>query len=93
MQAITQQRQWLDATLERLDRQPVDGETTVHAAHRRHPHVAAIFASYGLPRCLDCAVGVDESLEEAAFGEELSLQELLQRINGLLLQLGFPLAG
>jgi hypothetical protein len=82
------QRRFIEKELQRLDRSPVDGSTTVHAAHQRHPKVQEIFASYGLPGCLDCAVGAEESLQEAAFGEELPADVLIGRINALLLSPG-----
>lgn len=72
------------ATLARLDRSPVTGATTVHAAHARHPGVQALFARRGLPRCTDCAVGADETLAEAAFGEDFALDALLSEIHALL---------
>lgn len=73
------------ATLARLDRSPFLPTTTVHAAHARHPGVQAIFARHGLPRCPDCAVGADETLAEAAWGESLPLDALLAELNELLL--------
>lgn len=69
---------------ERLERGPVDLGTTVHAAHRRDPRVQALFARRGLPACLDCAVGADETLGEAAFGEGFGAGELIEEINLLL---------
>ena len=69
---------------EQLDRGPVGPQTTVHAAHRRDPRVAALFARRGLPACLDCAVGADETLAEAAFGEGFAAHELVEEINRLL---------
>lgn len=72
------------ATLARLDRAPITGATTVHAAHARHPGVQALFARRGLPRCTDCAVGADETLAEAAFGEDFALDTLLSEIHALL---------
>ncbi len=68
----------------RLDDGPVHRDTTVHAAHARHPGVAALFARRGLPRCTDCAVGADETLAEAALGEGLEIDALLEEINALL---------
>lgn len=78
-------RAQLLANAERLDRSTLTGTHTVHAAHRRHPGVQAVFARHGLPRCLDCMVGADETLEEAAFGEGMVFSELLQELNSLLL--------
>ncbi len=72
------------AAVARLDRAPLSAATTVHAAHARHPGVQAIFARHGLPRCTDCAVGADETLAEAAFGEDLPLGALLAELNALL---------
>lgn len=68
----------------RLDRGPFHAAMTVHAAHARHPGVAAVFAKRGLPGCPDCAVGADESLTEAARGEGLPLDEILAELNSLL---------
>ncbi len=81
-------RNFIEAELQRLDRAPVDANTTVHGAHQRHPRVREIFASFGLPACPDCAVGAEESLQEAAFGEQLPLATLIGRINALLLSPG-----
>lgn len=72
------------AVRDQLDRSPVDLNTTVHAAHRRDPRVSALFALRGLPACLDCAVGADETLAEAAFGEGFVAAELVAEINRLL---------
>lgn len=74
------------ATLARLDRRPISGATTVHAAHARHPAVREVFASLGLPDCPSCAVGADETLAEAALGEGFALDALLDRIRGILTQ-------
>ena len=68
----------------RLDRTPITAETTVHAAHARHPDVQALFARRGLPACPHCAVGADESIAEAAFGEGFDLAALLEEMNALL---------
>lgn len=67
-----------------LDRAPITGATTIHAAHARHPGVQAVFAARGLPACPDCAVGVDESVAEAALSEGLDLSDLLLELNSLL---------
>lgn len=67
----------------RLDPTPLGPYTTVHAAHARHPGVRALFAARGLPACPDCAVGADETLAEAAFGEGFDLQGLLDAIAAL----------
>jgi hypothetical protein len=72
------------ATLARLDTSPFSAATTVHAAHERHPGVQAVFARRGLPQCTDCAVGADETLAEAAFGEDMPLDALLAELNALL---------
>lgn len=72
------------AAVARLDTSPISAATTVHAAHARHPGVTGVFARHGLPRCLDCAVGADETLAEAASGEGLPLEMLLAELNGLL---------
>jgi hypothetical protein len=68
----------------RFDGGPVHRDTTVHAAHARHPGVAALFARRGLPRCTDCAVGADETLAEAALGEGFEIDALLEEIHALL---------
>lgn len=68
----------------RLDRSPFVATMTVHATHARHPGVQAIFARHGLPRCPDCAVGADETLAEAAWGESLPLDAILAELNALL---------
>ena len=68
----------------RLDQGPFHAGMTVHAAHDRHPGVAAIFAARGLPACPACAVGVDETLGEAAFGEGFAVEPLLAELNALL---------
>lgn len=70
--------------LARLDDGPFTAGLTVHAAHDRHPGVQAVFARHGLPRCPDCAVGADETLAEAAFGEGLEVETLLVELNALL---------
>lgn len=59
-------------------------DMTVHAAWRRHPGVARVFARYGLPDCLSCSVGVDESLAEAAEGYDLPPEQLLAELQALL---------
>ncbi len=65
------------ADLARLDPRPVGRATTVHAAHHADPRVGAWFAAHGLPACLACAVGADETLEEAASAEGVDLGSLL----------------
>jgi hypothetical protein len=74
----------LEREIARADTRPFRPEMTVHAAHARHPGVQAIFARRGLPRCLDCAVGADETLAEAAHGEDLDLRVLLAELDALL---------
>lgn len=71
------------AALARFDRTPAHGGVTVHAAHARHPGVAALFSRRGLPACTDCAVGADETIAEAAFGEGFDLPDLLTEMNRL----------
>lgn len=71
----------IDAALARYA--PLDGALTVHAAHTRHPGVRALFARRGLPHCPDCAVGADETLSEAAFGEDFDLNGLIAEIRAL----------
>ena len=66
------------------DTGPFRPTMTVHAAHARHPKVRAAFAARGLPACPDCAVGGDETLAEAAFGELFDLEALLAELNDLL---------
>jgi hypothetical protein len=67
----------------RLDPGPFRADMTVHAAHLRHPEVRAVFARHGLPGCPDCAVGVDETLAEAAGGEGFSVDELVAELRAL----------
>lgn len=75
------------ATIEaRRDRRPFTAETTIHAAHARHPGVGALFARRGLPACPDCAVGKDETIAEAALGEGFAVDDLLSELNALLRQ-------
>lgn len=73
----------VERDLARLDAAPLGPSTTVHAAHWRHPGVQAVFARHGLPRCPDCAVGRDETLAEAAWGEGFDLAALLEELNAL----------
>lgn len=73
------------AAIAGLDDGPFVATMTVHAAHARHAGVGRVFAGHGLPRCLDCAVGADETLAEAASGEGLPLLTLLEELNALLL--------
>lgn len=68
--------------LARYDLSPVDADTTVHVALRKHPRAQEALARRGLPRCADCAVGGDETLLEAAFGEGFDLEGLLAELNG-----------
>jgi hypothetical protein len=70
-----------DRLAARLDRMPITGATTVHAAHLRHPGVQAVFARRGLPACSDCAVGSDETIAEAALSEGMGLDDLLSELN------------
>lgn len=73
-----------DAARRRLDRHgrgPIDADTTVHAALARSPRAAAALARRGLPACVDCAVGADETLAEAAFGEGFDLDGLLAELH------------
>jgi hypothetical protein len=64
----------------RHDPRPIDGTTTVHAAIARDPRVERALAERGLPRCRDCAVGAEETLSEAAFGEGFDLDGLLSAL-------------
>lgn len=73
----------IERDLARLDVAPLGPSTTVHAAHWRHPGVQAVFARHGLPRCPDCAVGRDETLAEAAWGEGFELAALLEELHAL----------
>lgn len=66
------------------DTGPFRPTMTVHAAHARHPGVRAAFTARGLPACPDCAVGGDETLAEAAFGELFDVDVLLAELNALL---------
>ncbi len=69
------------ALLLRHDPRPIDGTTTVHAAIARDPRVERALAARGLPRCRDCAVGAEETLAEAAFGEDFDLDGLLSELS------------
>ncbi len=73
----------LVAAAARLDPGPFRGDMTVHAAHARHPRVRALFAARGLPGCPDCAVGVDETLAQAALAEGFALSALLDELREL----------
>jgi hypothetical protein len=66
--------------VDRHGRGPIDADTTVHAALARSPRTAAALARRGLPACADCAVGADETLAEAAFGEGFDLDGLLAEL-------------
>lgn len=89
-QALARARGALAQDQERLARRlarrgsPFTADMTVHEAWARHPGVRAIFTRRHLPACPACAVGVDETLAEAAFGYRMSLEELLQELNALL---------
>jgi hypothetical protein len=63
---------------------PFSGGMTVHRAWARHPGVRRVFAGYHLPACDRCAVGEDETLEEAAEGYQIPLETLLRQLNALL---------
>ncbi len=63
---------------------PFSMAMTVHQAWGRHPGVRQVFAARGLPDCDLCAVGGDETLEEACQGYALSPQALLEELNALL---------
>lgn len=71
----------LKAALARFDPTPFRVGMTVHAAHARHPAVAAAFARRALPNCPACAVGADETLAEAAFAEGFDAAELVAELN------------
>lgn len=73
----------LAASASRLDSGPFRPDMTVHAAHARHPSVQATFARRGLPGCVDCAVGGDETLAQAAVAEGWSLSVLLEELRKL----------
>ncbi len=64
----------------RYDLAPVGPHTTVHAALARDPRVEAALAARGLPHCRDCAVGAEETLAEAAFGEGFDLDALMRAL-------------
>jgi hypothetical protein len=66
-----------------LDPGPFRPDMTVHAAHARHPDVAAVFKARGLPGCPDCPVGADETLAEAAAAEGFALSDLITELEGL----------
>ena len=74
----------MEREISRLSRTPFHAGMSIHATHARHPGVQALFARRGLPACTDCAVGADETLEEAAFGEGFDLDGLLHDMNALL---------
>ncbi len=82
----------LEAELPRIEARratgPFTADTTVHAAWLRHPGVAAAFHRRGLFRCLDCAVGADETLGEAALNEDFPGDTLLDELNRLLSDAG-----
>lgn len=59
-------------------------EMTVHEAWARHPGVRRVFTRHHLPACDACAVGVDETLGEAADGHDLDPIDLLAELNALL---------
>jgi hypothetical protein len=71
----------VDAARVAHDRTPFHAAMTVHAAHLRHPAVAAAFARRGLPGCPACAVGADETLLEAAYAEGFDVTELVAELN------------
>jgi hypothetical protein len=73
----------IDRDLLRFDLSPFSPRMTVHAAHARHPGVREAFARRGLPRCEDCAVGADETLAEAAFGEGFDVEALVAELEAL----------
>lgn len=77
-QGVQSLRRWLE-----LRRAPFVGEMTVHEAWARHRGVRAVFARYHLPACDACAVGVDETLAEAAFGHRIDPEQLLRELNEL----------
>lgn len=81
---IKQAHRRISQDIARLDRQPFTSATPIHVAWRRHPGVGAVFRRYGLPRCLDCAVGADETIAEAALSEGFSANQLLAELNALL---------
>jgi len=66
-------------------KKPFHAKMTVHEAWKKHPGVKNIFERYHVTDCLSCPVGVDERLEEAAFGYAISIDELLSKLNTLLL--------
>lgn len=72
---------------------PLTGATTVHQAWRRHPGVQAVFARRHLPACDGCAVGVDETLAEAALGHGFDLDELLAELRAVVSDQPGALAG
>jgi hybrid cluster-associated redox disulfide protein len=72
---------------------PLTGSTTVHQAWRRHPGVQAVFARRHLPACDGCAVGIDETLAEAALGHGFDLDQLLAELRAVLSDQPGALAG
>ena len=73
-------RQALDAALAPVRFTP---RTTVAQALALHPGVVDLLATYQLDRCERCPVRHDESLEELARGHDISLDQLLSRLDGL----------
>lgn len=63
---------------------PFSLDMTVHEAWARHPGVRGVFTRHHLPACPACAVGVDETLVEAALGHHLDPDALLTELNTLL---------
>ncbi len=67
------------------EKKPFHAQMTVHEAWKKHPGVRDVFTDYHLPDCPSCPVGADERLEEAAFGYSISIEDLLSKLNNLLL--------
>lgn len=80
---LSQRVSGLRSHLERR-RAPFTAEMTVHEAWARHRRVRLVFTRYHLPACDGCAVGLDETLEEAAMGHGIPLDDLLAELNALL---------
>lgn len=66
-----------------FDRRPLGPELTIHAAHARDVRVQEVFASYGLPDCVSCPVGADETLAEAAFAEGFDVVQVIEALRRL----------
>jgi len=90
LKALKNQLEKLEENCKRLEeaieeKKPFHAQMTVHEAWKKNPGVKGVFADYHLTDCPSCPVGSDERLEEAAFGYSISIEELLFKLNNLLL--------